>query len=355
MDQIDMGFVEECEPWKLESRFFPNKVGGKPAWLDLKDLPSAKYVECKSCKNPCIFLCQIYAPYENNENAFHRTIFIFICKNDDCCKPNENGNLQVLRSQLSRDNKFYPFEPPNEQENWRPDINSTKFTKVCQVCGLLGPNHCGKCKLVNYCCRQHQIIDWKAGHDKKCSTDNINNDSSTTATKNTLQSILFPEYELIIESDVSNTKNDKSDVNKEEEEMKKYEKLLENGEAGTLQTCDNVNDDLLKMAAGDEDKVFIKFQNTIRDDPDQVLRYNRGGVPLYITSKNEPNNIPNCEKCNGERQFEFQIMPQLLNYLNLPANVKSLDWGTLLVFTCKNSCNIESGYCSEYIWKQDIL
>lgn len=48
-------------------------------------------------------------------------------------------------------------------------------------------------------------------------------------------------------------------------------------------------------------------------------------------------------------------MPQLLNYLNLPVEVKSLDWGTLLIFTCKNSCNIESGYCSEYIWKQDIV
>lgn len=133
MDQIDIGFVEKCEPWKLESRFFPNKVGGKPAWLDLKDLPSAKHVECKICKNPCTFLCQIYAPYENNDNAFHRTIFIFICKNDTCCKSNENGNLQVLRSQLRRDNKFYPLEPPEEQENWRPDISTFNILLIFNI------------------------------------------------------------------------------------------------------------------------------------------------------------------------------------------------------------------------------
>lgn len=78
---------------------------------------------------------------------------------------------------------------------------------------------------------------------------------------------------MIVETDVSNTKNDICDVNKEEEELKKYEKLVENGKAGTLQNCDNVDDDLLKMASGDEDEAFTDFQNTIRDDPDQVLRY----------------------------------------------------------------------------------
>lgn len=28
-------------------------------------------------------------------------------------------------------------------------------------------------------------------------------------------------------------------------------------------------------------------------------------------------NIPKCESCGGERQFEFQIMPQLLHYLKV--------------------------------------
>ena len=28
-------------------------------------------------------------------------------------------------------------------------------------------------------------------------------------------------------------------------------------------------------------------------------------------------NVPKCESCGGERQFEFQIMPQLLHYLNV--------------------------------------
>lgn len=115
-DIIDIGFVDECEPWKLQSRFFPSKIGGKPAWLDLKNIPDTKQLACDYCKDPCVFLCQVYAPYEEDAKAFHRTLFVFVCKNPDCCKENCNGNVKVLRSQLERTNDFYSSEPPEEQE-----------------------------------------------------------------------------------------------------------------------------------------------------------------------------------------------------------------------------------------------
>lgn len=123
MEQTDIGFVAECEPWLLESRFFPSKIGGQPAWLNLKDLPTANQVKCRNCEKPCLFLCQIYAPDEDIPEAFHRTIFVFICKDEKCCKANDNGNLHVLRSQLPRENSFYPFDAPEERENWRPDLS----------------------------------------------------------------------------------------------------------------------------------------------------------------------------------------------------------------------------------------
>lgn len=126
MGKVDLGFVDECDDcWLLESRFFPSKVGGKPAWLDLKDIPDDKAVECDYCSEPCIFLCQIYAPYEDSHSAFHRTIFVFTCKNAECCRANENGNVKVLRSQLEKVNEFYPSEPPEEKQDWRCDIGNT--------------------------------------------------------------------------------------------------------------------------------------------------------------------------------------------------------------------------------------
>lgn len=121
-DIIDVGFAEECEAWRLESRFFPSKIGGKPSWLDLKNIPDAEQLKCDYCGNPCTFLCQIYAPYEDDAKAFHRTIYLFVCKDPDCSKENSNGNLKVIRSQLERANEFYPLDPPVEEQNWRSDI-----------------------------------------------------------------------------------------------------------------------------------------------------------------------------------------------------------------------------------------
>lgn len=136
--RVDIGVLEPCESWRLKSRFFPCKVGGKPAWLDLENIPSHDKLKCKHCESPCTFLCQIYAPCEENESAFHRTLFIFVCRESDCCKPNDSGNFKVFRSQLERLNKFYPSDPPEENENWRTDIGITKlFISHIFDCSLL--------------------------------------------------------------------------------------------------------------------------------------------------------------------------------------------------------------------------
>jgi hypothetical protein len=46
-----------------------------------------------------------------------------------------------------------------------------------------------------------------------------------------------------------------------------------------------------------------------------VLRYNRGGKPLWISSHHIPNegDIPCCEYCGQHRQFEFQVSKKPLH------------------------------------------
>lgn len=163
---VDLGYLEECVPWKLESRFFPSKVGGKPAWLDLYDVPSK--ILCGNCKKPCIFLCQIYAPFEEMECCFHRTVFIFFCKDPACCTSNVNNNFIVYRCQLGRINKFYSPEPPIDEENWQQDV-TPDMCNTCCICGAKSDSHCGKCKVAYYCSKEHQRIDWKSGHKGRCS------------------------------------------------------------------------------------------------------------------------------------------------------------------------------------------
>lgn len=80
---VDLGFLEAIgtsDEWQLESRFFPSKLGGKPSWLDLKDLPPTSQIECPTCNTPRSFLCQIYANIDDFTACFHRTLFVFMCR-----------------------------------------------------------------------------------------------------------------------------------------------------------------------------------------------------------------------------------------------------------------------------------
>ncbi|XP_035740607.1 programmed cell death protein 2-like isoform X3 [Vespa mandarinia] len=316
MSLVDLGFVEKCQPWRLESRFFPSKVGGRPAWLNLKNIPRKEDLECEYCRNPCIFLCQIYAPYEEDNDAFHRTLF----------------------------NPFYPSEPPVEEEDWKTDITIDAWCKTCCVCGIAAPNHCSKCKITNYCCRNHQVYDWKQYHKHNCG-NNVNANNS----------YLFPEYELVIETEeIIETEDDEDCSEIEEKELAKYKSMAQLKETGCIQG-EKDTEDLSRMANPEEDEVFALFRTRIEQNPEQVLRYERNGQILYISGSTKIKDVPKCSLCGGERQFEFQIMPQLLNFLNYKDVINSLDWGILVIFTCKKSCMPKEEYAIEYIWKQDIL
>jgi len=50
-----------------------------------------------------------------------------------------------------------------------------------------------------------------------------------------------------------------------------------------------------------------------------------------------------------------QVMPQLLNYLNLDSTGDSIDWATLAVYTCSADCDLGGQYGKEFLWKQDFI
>lgn len=56
---VDLGFLSKCESWLLKNKFFPSKVGGLPAWLDLESIPSNDRLKCGECNQQMLFLCQV--------------------------------------------------------------------------------------------------------------------------------------------------------------------------------------------------------------------------------------------------------------------------------------------------------
>ena len=75
-------------------------IGGKPSWLNPRDLPQ-NFLTCKNCQKPLRFLCQLYAPADEiNDNAFHRSIYVWGCTMASCAK-RTSGSIRVLRAQLA--------------------------------------------------------------------------------------------------------------------------------------------------------------------------------------------------------------------------------------------------------------
>ncbi|XP_065157947.1 programmed cell death protein 2 [Atheta coriaria] len=333
MSRVDIGFAEPCEPWRLLSTQFPSKLGGKPAWLSLKDLPNAETLQCTVCSNPKTFLCQVYAPHEDCENNFHRSVYIFACRNATCCKKNDNTTFAVFRDNLPRLNDYYSFDPP--PEDTPTTFNPQQWQKLCALCGCGAEKSCGKCK-TPYCSRQHQVLHWKESHKTTCSDTSSDNGAGKSSVH------LLKEFELVIEPEELEAKQE-VDV---EEQLRACDEL-QRATGGEL--ADVEESELDRHAAVDGDRTFTRFRKRVDCNPEQVLRYERDGEPLWIAETPRPEEVPQCE-CGARRRFEFQVMPQFL----ATVNEHELDFGVLAVYTCEKSCWGGKGYKKEFIFKQDV-
>lgn len=202
---VEGAFIDEDAKRPLESRFFPNKIGGLPAWLDLKNLPSVSEILCDICSSPRRFLCQLYSPIEDKDTAFHRTIFIFVCLSEKCFQVGSNKNFIIFRNQLPRYNSFYPAIADGIDK--RTDINCSNFgCNLCCLCGIKGEIHCDRCEQ-HFCSINHQKL-----HAKNCSSS-----VSKPFQKN---HTLLPEFGLSDPEDLS-------DVDEPEEQIQNSEDVAE--------------------------------------------------------------------------------------------------------------------------------
>ncbi|XP_068608007.1 programmed cell death protein 2 [Brachionichthys hirsutus] len=341
--ELVLGFLEDAPPWRLLSPQFPSKVGGKPAWLRQRGLPSFHGLECGVCRLPMAFLLQVYAPISGQDRSFHRTLFLFCCKRPECYASGDGRCMKVFRSQLPRKNEFYPYDPPPEEEppsDSEPDpgVLPVSGVKLCWVCGCPGNKACSRCHTVTYCGKHHQTLHWKQTHRKEC--------CSPEASIVTSSPFLFPESELVTEPEEEEV--DENDTKEAEEDEGVECPSLAEPLADT---------DLEEMALHETEdrKVFQRFKKKVAPEPHQVVRYSRGGSPLWVSSQHIPSDkdIPPCT-CGSKRTFEFQAMPQLLNSLHVDSRGASIDWGTLAIYTCSASCNDDDQYCPEFVWKQDF-
>ncbi len=314
---------------------FPSKVGGRPAWLDPRRLPSPEELKCPADGSTMRFLLQVYAPVEGQADAFHRTMFVFVsCKASSLHGPGaadgSNGaihrspGVQVLRCQLPRNNEFYVYDPLTDRER------------------LAGPR----------CCGETGVADpWAvAAHERAVVHGAPIHQNARTSVP------LFPEYEIVIEEETMG----------EDAPMATTEQLLQENlqKATDLSKSNNFTEEELPSELIDEieknmpleKRHFASFAARIAGAPSQILRYcfDDGSAPICPSPHGIPrlDQIPPCEHCGACRKFEFQILPQVLNILGLdPADDDALDFGTIAVYSCSKSCSGQ-GYRREFAWVQ---
>lgn len=362
--EVILGFVEKPKrPGQLLRHLFPSKAGGVPAWLNPVDLLSEKSFTCGFCREPLQFLLQIYAPISDKESTFHRMLYVFMCPSMSCLlrdqheqwKRTENPcrSVKIFRCQLPRSNPFYSSEPPKHNGADKPSITGAP---LCCWCGTWkGDKICSSCKSARYCSAKHQSMHWRSGHKNECckllnstsasASSIVNGKSKVGAGEKYVSSSLWPEYEIIIEDECT------FDSETSEDNCSFTSLALKNNKID--ETYQFLSD---KFEADMDKKVWASFQERIVKAPEQVLRYCRDSdaKPLWPLSIGRPSkaDIPRCNNCKGPLLYEFQIMPQLLFYFDVKNDPDSLDWATIVVYTCLSSCDTGLSYKEEFAWLQ---
>ncbi|KAF7728156.1 Programmed cell death protein 2 [Apophysomyces ossiformis] len=367
-----LGYAEDPET-PLTADTFPSKSGGKPAWLNPEHVLNVERATCGNCDQPMCLLLQLYTPEDHPEEAFHRTVYVFCCRDGGCLKQDWRKSFKVYRSQLPRENPYWPptseEDDDNEEEEEKNGKEITFSAKefeppmLCVICGMAGTKKCGRCQATHYCSRQHQLVDWNM-----CRHKEFCNKTLTSKEKDTVQRLR--QLRVFDEKEIVNEPEGKGEDGKEEEEQRKFfEENKENDGARSAKA--NFDESSALVPAGDEtygdsavdvDETFLKFQLRIQLYPEQVIRYDRveydmpDREPLWVQKNFKPSAIPDCDRCGRPRTFEFQILSTLLNFLGVShIATDSLDWGSLYVYTCKYNCPIGNDvFAEEYIWKQDF-
>jgi len=337
---VDLGFAEKCEDSiYLSSLFHPSKLGGRPAWLRWDGLPKAEDLQCGNCGKQMILLCQIYVPLDlpaggDSAELYHRTLYLFCCREGPCSK--SSTFVKVFRTEKMQLSTDVNYDDTDEDELDQACKELEKPHNLCNLCGCVGDKLCSSCHNVRYCCKEHQATDWKNGHKKQCHSGVV----SCPGNNNGKHPLLFNEYEIVIEDEPAEIKPT-IDMSKYTEATKPTDKKMEK--------------DLLKLENKKADETFANFRERINREPDQIIRYDLGKQPLWVSAENIPKRaeIPRCS-CGSERQFEFQVLPQMINYLGVETTMESIDWGTLCVYTCADNCTKGPAYKTEFVWKQDF-
>jgi len=366
-----VGYLEDppsdAERMLLTRHFFPSKVGGRPAWLIPENLPETA---CKRCGAHLRFLMQVNASQgSRKETCFHRTIHLLVCTN---CQPNE---VRAFRAQLPRKNDYYSAEKPDREAIVESPADPELEALCCPHCGLPwsdAPQLCSDCarrkrngdSLV--CFTELEVsVDEAEGFEDEADAEadeDIPTDATAQETEAEKQGDDPDAYAAMVKASVDAVNSievDEKKLSDKDKEaiakLREYQKMVrENPDAAMDKFGARFYEEWCEEHSV-KDALFNRFQRFNRENLQHVLRYELGGSPMWFSRlRKMRGSPPNCQHCGGKRVFEFQVQPALIALLKGSPLQDRLDYGTVCVFSCEESCDADqsSPYLEEFVYVQ---
>ena len=328
---LRLGFVRPRAAGAAAAGAHADKIGGLPSWPYPYPPGDVQVPECPSCSQDMPFVVSVVqpsAPSAEREDCLH----VFACKAGGCAR--STNSVRVFRSQ-----RPLPVACPS------PD----QPTLGCAPSLVLRE-------------RAVDFEDW-------------------------------PDEDDPVEGDEH-----------VEELMSSYQVAEGKGQDDDSGSVGGADDDI-HVEDTHVDKLQLAFLRRIAAAPAQVVRYysnvhhegadpmdtgekNMVGEPLWVCERGRmAGQVPPCARCNGMRRLEMQVMPQILNFVEVSdestgghghsrggeVGVKGamhkydsfqlqmdMDWGTIVTFVCQARCDLlsdtsGSGFCEEFAWRQPGL
>ena len=390
---VELGFAEEVDDESIPtlhddpdwSNWDGGKIGGAPSWLSPRGLPPSDALKCASCGAQESFLMQVYAPVDFDDGrAFHRSIYVFCCSDARCgpAPSSQDGSagrgVHVFRCQLPRKNPFYAFESEDGAAGGTGSSSASIFK------GAGGASEAAVTPALGAPFKEFDLVvesepsgegddgDGSDGSDGGDGGDGGGGGggeggegpggaaaaASAAPSEERIRTMLEKAGIQNVDPSALTTDDGFGDSGPSQATLNA---MLRGEEvpAGVASTGGEEEEDD-EDEAGISDERTLSFMQRVAAEPAQCLRYGRWGEnetrPLWVASETIPVDVPACEHCGAPRDFEMQVMPQVLHFVGNghgpDVGSTGLDFGTIAIYSCTNSCQGSSDYAAEYAWVQ---
>ncbi|XP_077165753.1 programmed cell death protein 2-like isoform X1 [Paroedura picta] len=319
-----------------------SRLGGAP---DRVPSVTLAHPFCGICRAALLHVVQLYCPLEGS--PFHRVLNVFACARKSCWGKSESW--KVLRSQyLEVQGKAMQDGKPKQKQDspiaakdWCDDSDDWGEEKdVGSSEDMRGPSLGLQATSDPFpgegdCTSRLQGLSLQEVPGSSCVSC-----SDNPIGKEQNVPVWQPYYISAVEEDDYLGYDDTDHAQKLLKEYQQREGVDLELLMSESNMVDSFGEKYEKSPVGKRDEAFHKFMKRISPCQEQMLRYSWGGQPLFITcpSSDFKTTVPLCYNCQSKRIFEFQLMPALVSMLKSRDEDLSVEFGTVLIYTCEKSC-----------------